>query len=201
MPRAAILPTPRSTSLCQTCLTTSCNPPATPAHFNCHRCAGTGNCRSAAGAVPQLTSCCTPPAMSAATIVIPVQALAVVNQIRELCPQVCNQLHPPAAPALLRLSPVQALEIANQLRELYPNPPIPLDHTTPFQLLVAVMLSAQVWVLQGAGGCGWEADREGGGDEGGRDDTGSGRFVVIPQQHMTEVSCNIMTTPHLCHGP
>lgn len=30
-----------------------------------------------------------------------------------------------------------------KLAELYPNPPIPLDHTDPFTLLVAVLLSAQ----------------------------------------------------------
>ena len=30
-----------------------------------------------------------------------------------------------------------------RLAELYPNPPVPLDHTDPFTLLVAVLLSAQ----------------------------------------------------------
>jgi hypothetical protein len=38
----------------------------------------------------------------------------------------------------------KAHKIADKLKELYPNPPIPLDHGSPFQLLVAVMLSAQV---------------------------------------------------------
>jgi len=33
--------------------------------------------------------------------------------------------------------------ILNRLQELYPNPPIPLDHTDPFTLLIAVLLSAQ----------------------------------------------------------
>lgn len=33
--------------------------------------------------------------------------------------------------------------IAARLDELYPNPPIPLDHTNEFTLLVAVLLSAQ----------------------------------------------------------
>ncbi|MGB6082952.1 endonuclease III [Moheibacter sp.] len=33
--------------------------------------------------------------------------------------------------------------VAEELEKLYPNPPIPLDHTDPFTLLVAVMLSAQ----------------------------------------------------------
>ena len=33
--------------------------------------------------------------------------------------------------------------IQNELKKLYPSPPIPLDHTNPFTLLVAVVLSAQ----------------------------------------------------------
>ena len=33
--------------------------------------------------------------------------------------------------------------ILKRLGELYPNPPIPLDHSNPFTLLVAVLLSAQ----------------------------------------------------------
>ena len=33
--------------------------------------------------------------------------------------------------------------IANRLNQLYPNPPIPLDHSNHFTLLVAVLLSAQ----------------------------------------------------------
>lgn len=33
--------------------------------------------------------------------------------------------------------------ILKRLGELYPDPPIPLDHTDPFTLLVAVLLSAQ----------------------------------------------------------
>ena len=37
----------------------------------------------------------------------------------------------------------KAARIAEQLQELYPEPPIPLDHTDPFTLLVAVLLSAQ----------------------------------------------------------
>ena len=36
------------------------------------------------------------------------------------------------------------MKIYYQLNGLYPDPPIPLDHETPFQLLVAVVLSAQV---------------------------------------------------------
>ena len=37
----------------------------------------------------------------------------------------------------------KAEKIARQLEELYPEVPIPLDHTDPFTLLVAVVLSAQ----------------------------------------------------------
>lgn len=37
----------------------------------------------------------------------------------------------------------KAERIAAQLAELYPETPIPLDHTDPFTLLVAVLLSAQ----------------------------------------------------------
>ena len=33
--------------------------------------------------------------------------------------------------------------ILSRLRELYPEPPIPLDHSDPYTLLVAVLLSAQ----------------------------------------------------------
>ncbi len=33
--------------------------------------------------------------------------------------------------------------ILQRLSELYPNPPIPLNHTDPFTLLIAVLLSAQ----------------------------------------------------------
>lgn len=33
--------------------------------------------------------------------------------------------------------------ILNRLQELYPDPPIPLDHSDPYTLLVAVLLSAQ----------------------------------------------------------
>jgi len=33
--------------------------------------------------------------------------------------------------------------VINTLEELYPNPPIPLDHYSPYTLLIAVLLSAQ----------------------------------------------------------
>ena len=35
------------------------------------------------------------------------------------------------------------LFVMNKLEELYPKVPIPLDHTDPYTLLVAVILSAQ----------------------------------------------------------
>ena len=37
----------------------------------------------------------------------------------------------------------KALFVQNKLEELYPTTPIPLDHTDPYTLLVAVLLSAQ----------------------------------------------------------
>jgi endonuclease-3 len=37
----------------------------------------------------------------------------------------------------------KVLFIQNTLTRLYPNPPIPLNHLSPFTLLVAVVLSAQ----------------------------------------------------------
>ncbi len=37
----------------------------------------------------------------------------------------------------------RALRVAQVLDELYPNPPIPLDHSDPFTMLVATALSAQ----------------------------------------------------------
>lgn len=37
----------------------------------------------------------------------------------------------------------KAAKIAGILEELYPNPPIPLKHTSPYTLLIAVLLSAQ----------------------------------------------------------
>ena len=33
--------------------------------------------------------------------------------------------------------------IMDELQRLYPNPPVPLDHTDPYTLLIAVLLSAQ----------------------------------------------------------
>ena len=37
----------------------------------------------------------------------------------------------------------RAIFIDNTLNSLYPDPPIPLDHTNTFTLLIAVLLSAQ----------------------------------------------------------
>ncbi|MFT5734759.1 MAG: endonuclease-3 [Planctomycetota bacterium] len=42
----------------------------------------------------------------------------------------------------------KAERILQQLEELYPETPIPLDHTSPFELLVAVLLSAQTTDLR-----------------------------------------------------
>ena len=37
----------------------------------------------------------------------------------------------------------RATFVINTLNELYPEIPIPLDHTSPYTLLIAVLLSAQ----------------------------------------------------------
>ncbi len=42
----------------------------------------------------------------------------------------------------------KAERIQNMLEELYPEIPIPLDHDTPFQLLIAVLMSAQTTDLK-----------------------------------------------------
>lgn len=42
----------------------------------------------------------------------------------------------------------KAERIRNMLEELYPEIPIPLDHDTPFQLLIAVLMSAQTTDLK-----------------------------------------------------
>jgi endonuclease III len=51
------------------------------------------------------------------------------------------------APSAILLQHMQRQEKADRIRAqlaaLYPNPPIPLDHTDPFTLLIAVLLSAQ----------------------------------------------------------
>jgi endonuclease-3 len=49
----------------------------------------------------------------------------------------------PALPSGLPTAPTRAAYIDQRLAELYPNPPIPLDHTSPYTLLIAVLLSAQ----------------------------------------------------------
>ena len=61
----------------------------------------------------------------------PTQALRISAQLQCLFPRPIP-------------SPTQALRISAQLQCLFPDPPIPLDHASPFQLLTAVMLSAQV---------------------------------------------------------
>lgn len=42
----------------------------------------------------------------------------------------------------------KAQRILGQLEDLYPETPVPLDHTSPFELLVAVLLSAQTTDLR-----------------------------------------------------
>ena len=42
----------------------------------------------------------------------------------------------------------KAERIQNMLEELYPEKPVPLDHETPFQLLIAVLMSAQTTDLK-----------------------------------------------------
>ncbi len=42
----------------------------------------------------------------------------------------------------------KAKRIQSMLEELYPETPVPLDHDTPFQLLVAVLMSAQTTDLK-----------------------------------------------------
>ena len=49
-----------------------------------------------------------------------------------------------AKPARMKMGkPERASLILKRLGELYPNPPVPLDHTDAYTLLVAVLLSAQ----------------------------------------------------------
>ncbi|MBY0413350.1 MAG: endonuclease III, partial [Bdellovibrionales bacterium] len=43
----------------------------------------------------------------------------------------------------MNLKQEKADYIAQRLEELYPETPIPLDHTDPYTLLIAVLLSAQ----------------------------------------------------------
>lgn len=42
----------------------------------------------------------------------------------------------------------KAERIQNMLEDLYPETPVPLDHETPFQLLIAVLMSAQTTDLK-----------------------------------------------------
>jgi len=42
----------------------------------------------------------------------------------------------------------KAQRIQRMLAEMYPDPPVPLDHASPFQLLVAVLMSAQTTDLK-----------------------------------------------------
>ena len=42
----------------------------------------------------------------------------------------------------------KAIRIVEMLEELYPETPVPLDHTNTFELLVAVLMSAQTTDLK-----------------------------------------------------
>lgn len=83
-------------------------------------------------------------------------AVAVEERQRPVAtpPPARKKSRPPAkSPSQLVLGDQAALEfkarrIAELLGRLYPNPPIPLDHGTTFQLLCAVLLSAQVCVCR-----------------------------------------------------
>lgn len=50
---------------------------------------------------------------------------------------------PETGPDLFSTASARAAHIDRRLAELYPAPPIPLDHHSPYTLLVAVLLSAQ----------------------------------------------------------
>jgi endonuclease-3 len=69
----------------------------------------------------------------------PSSKAAAPNKRRPSTPKKQLVPNPNPDPALVS----KALKIAAQLQQLYPEPAIPLDHASPFQLLVAVMLSAQ----------------------------------------------------------
>eukprot|EP00879_Flechtneria_rotunda_P021066 GHRR01022192.1.p1 GENE.GHRR01022192.1~~GHRR01022192.1.p1 ORF type:complete len:167 (+),score=39.73 GHRR01022192.1:150-650(+) len=67
-----------------------------------------------------------------------IPAVAQATPSKRLKPAAMTAHFEPAAELLSK-----AQRILQQLNELYPKPPIPLIHETSFQLLVAVMLSAQ----------------------------------------------------------
>ena len=49
----------------------------------------------------------------------------------------------PSSPVNFRSAASRAVHVDRRLAELYPHTPIPLDHSSPYTLLVAVLLSAQ----------------------------------------------------------
>lgn len=61
----------------------------------------------------------------------------------------------PAAPAPIPKQQAKARTIQAVLDHLYPDPPIPLDHTDNFTLLIAVILSAQTTDGKVNQVCGW----------------------------------------------
>jgi len=50
---------------------------------------------------------------------------------------------PHSVPAAFSTAAARAAHLDRRLAELYPQTPIPLDHTSPYTLLIAVLLSAQ----------------------------------------------------------
>ncbi|PSC76466.1 conserved oligomeric Golgi complex subunit 5 [Micractinium conductrix] len=90
-----------------------------------------------------------PAATSAAAVVAAAESAAAAAVAGTPVAAKKRGAKPPAkSPSALVLDNRNALEfkagrIAELLERLYPNPPIPLDHGTHFQLLCAVLLSAQ----------------------------------------------------------
>jgi hypothetical protein len=77
---------------------------------------------------------------------------ASFEAIRSPDDRLSAQVRAPSERTLVPDTQAKAARIQQQLAELYPNPPIPLDHKSTFQLLCAVLLSAQV-------GGGWQGAR------------------------------------------
>lgn len=101
---------------------------------------------AAAQAVQQATEAATAAAAGSAEDLEPLSPPASATKQAKK-PQKKNKPRP-KSPSQLVLDNQSALafksnRIAELLGRLYPNPPIPLDHATDFQLLCAVLLSAQ----------------------------------------------------------
>ena len=65
------------------------------------------------------------------------------RQARAAQPQRPHRVPSTARPARPRVKPAQVRELFERLQALNPNPVTELEHSTPFELLVAVILSAQ----------------------------------------------------------